>query len=207
MIGTKAETRLAASRAGSSAEAGRDRLRDPASSGTISCNLSKSDGSKKRSTCGKRSRSFSCCSCDHAAGEHERHLRLLALEPGEVVQLAGNFILGRLAHDARIQHDDVGVILLLGWTVSNFKQHSRDLGAVGFIHLAADGPDEKVLAVGRQAPWRGRGMEGQARFGHCHGRNLGITDGGRSAGKGATKEAGAKSRNAKVYALLNCSCI
>ena len=118
----------------------------------------------------------------HAAGEYERHFRLLALQPGEGVQFAGNLVLGRLPHDARVEHDDVSVILLLGWPVADLVQHRRHLRAVGFIHLTSDGPDEEVLAIRWQALWRGRGMEGQARFGHCHGRNLGITDGGRSAG-------------------------
>ena len=50
----------------------------------------------------------------HASGQNDRDVGPLALEAEQRVELAGDLVLGGLAHDARIEDDDVGVLLVRG---------------------------------------------------------------------------------------------
>ena len=87
---------------------------------------------------------------DHASGQHDRDLRSLALQPDQRVEFPGNLVLGGLTHDARIQDDDVGVLLVRVAAYPASCKRRGNLRAIGLIHLAANGPDMKALAIGRQ---------------------------------------------------------
>ena len=95
----------------------------------------------------------------HAAGQHDRDRWFLPLQPDERVQLAGDLVFGRLADDAGVQDDDIGLILLVGAPVASFLERGRDLGAVRLVHLATNGPNEEALAVVRCCRRRGRRIE------------------------------------------------
>ena len=48
----------------------------------------------------------------HAPGQDDRDIGSLPLESEQRVQFAGDLVLGGLAHDARIENDDIGVLLV-----------------------------------------------------------------------------------------------
>ena len=85
----------------------------------------------------------------HASSQNDRDVGPLALETEQRVELAGNLVLGGLAHDARIKDHNIGGLLVRRSRVAGLLQRRRNLCAVGFVHLAADCPDVEVLAVRR----------------------------------------------------------
>ncbi len=85
----------------------------------------------------------------HAASKHQRHIGLFLLDAPQVIEPACHFIFCGLPNHAGIEDDDVGIDLIIGFAVTNFLQHRRNLLAIGFIHLATHGPDEELFTVGR----------------------------------------------------------
>ncbi len=72
----------------------------------------------------------------------------LALLPRlEAAQLADGLVFGALAHNAGVEHHDVGVVQPVGGAVADLFQLGGHVVGVGHVHLAADGPDV-VLACG-----------------------------------------------------------
>src|SRR5688500_16967714 len=65
-----------------------------------------------------------------------------------------------------MEDDDIGAAFVVSRSITGFLKHRGDLGAVGFVHLAADGPEEEALAVGRGGAGAGRRVEGHGKRGH-----------------------------------------
>jgi len=77
----------------------------------------------------------------HAAGDHQQGVGALALEGGQAADLAAQLLLGLLAHAARVEDDDVGLVGRACLGVPRASQHLvHALGVVG-VHLAAKGVD------------------------------------------------------------------
>ena len=71
---------------------------------------------------------------------------LSRLSRGSASELAGDLVFCGLADDAGVEHDHVGLSLVLGRRITDFLEHGRDFGAIGLVHLAADSPDMEPLA-------------------------------------------------------------
>ena len=94
----------------------------------------------------------------HAADDREHGARPLALERAELGGARDHALLGLLAHRARVDEDDVGLVGARGRRVARIGEHAADQVAVGDVHLAAVGLD--VHAAARRRP--GCGPRGRA---------------------------------------------
>jgi hypothetical protein len=79
---------------------------------------------------------------DQAAHQVDDFIGVFALQRVEGREPAIGFILGGLAHDAGVQHDDVRRRRVARGLVAEFFQLGGDALRVGFVHLAAGGADE-----------------------------------------------------------------
>ena len=62
----------------------------------------------------------------------------------ERAELGAGLVFGVLADGAGVEHDELGVAGLIGLVVAEALESGGELGAVGGVDLAADGPDVKL---------------------------------------------------------------
>jgi hypothetical protein len=73
----------------------------------------------------------------HAAEDPEHEVRLLFLALLQVTRLADRLLLGRVAHAAGVEQQDVALVLVRHDAIAPGAQHRRDRLAVALVHLAA----------------------------------------------------------------------
>ena len=78
---------------------------------------------------------------DHAAHDGDLEVGVALLERAQVGELGGRPVLGVLPHGAGVDHDQVGVGGAVGGLPAQTPQAGAEAGAVGDVHLTADGPD------------------------------------------------------------------
>ena len=71
----------------------------------------------------------------HATEDPEHEVRLLPLALLEVTRLADRLLLGRVAHAAGVEQQDVAVVLVRHDPIAPGTQHRRDRFAVALVHL------------------------------------------------------------------------
>ena len=108
---------------------------------------------------------------DHATHDRDPQIGIGLFEPLERAQLGLRLVFRVLAHRAGVEHDQIGVAGMISWFQPESAQTRRQLGAIGAVDLAADGPDVELrhrgapsralwrecgVAVGRPLPRTGR---------------------------------------------------
>jgi hypothetical protein len=78
---------------------------------------------------------------DQAAHQADDLAGMALLEVLEFVEPAVGFVLRRLAHDAGVDHPDVGVFPVFSRVMAALFQLRGEELRIGHVHLAAQGPD------------------------------------------------------------------
>ena len=78
---------------------------------------------------------------DHATHDGDAEIGIGSLEVLERAELGLGLVLGVLTHGAGVEHDQVGVARLIGRVHAEASETGRELGGVGRVDLATDGPD------------------------------------------------------------------
>ena len=86
----------------------------------------------------------------HATGHREHHPRVLRLEGRELAHLASQLLLGLLAHAARVQDHQIGVLHPVGARPAGGAQHLLHPIGVVRVHLTAEGVDEVPAGQSRR---------------------------------------------------------
>ena len=97
---------------------------------------------------------------NHAAHDGDLEVGVVLFEGAQIGELGGRPVLGVLAHGASVDDDEVGVLGAVGGLPAEASQAGAEFGAVGDVHLTADGPEvvglHRVgapLGIGRWARW------------------------------------------------------
>ena len=84
-------------------------------------------------------------------------LRPACFLPGfEVAELADHFVFGALAYNAGVENDHVGIVQPVGGTIADLLQFGGHVVGVGYVHLAADGPDVVLARPASAGRWQFR---------------------------------------------------